>query len=116
MRSRPTGFRRSSPDSRRAPVSALHSTAVRSPAARQVRQLMADTHRIAVRVRGSIRGTAVDLDGAVRLIDDAVSIVVQDREFKARFDRIDGVVWEAPMLTLYVGQPLDLHERIHARI
>lgn len=65
---------------------------------------MADTHRIAVRVRGTIRNTAVDSDGAVRLIDDVLSIVIQDREYKARFDRIDGVVWEAPMLTLHVGR------------
>ena len=47
---------------------------------------MADTHRIAVRVRGSIRGTAVDLDGAVRLIDDMVSIVVQDLGKVGRLD------------------------------
>jgi len=65
---------------------------------------MADTPRITVRVRGTIRNTALDADGAVRLIDDVLSIAVQDREYKARFDRIDGVVWEAPMLTLYVGR------------
>jgi len=65
---------------------------------------MADTHRIPVRVRGTIRGAAVDSDGAVRLIDDVLSIVVHDREYKARFDRIDEVVWEASVLALHVGR------------
>ena len=65
---------------------------------------MADTPRIPVRVRGTIRNTALDSDGTVRLIDDVLSIVVQDREYKARFDRIDGVVWDASMLTLHVGR------------
>jgi hypothetical protein len=65
---------------------------------------MADKPRIPVRVRGTIRNTALDADGTVRLIEDVLSIVVQDREYKARFDRIDGVVWEASMLTLHVGR------------
>ena len=65
---------------------------------------MADSHRIAVRVHGSIRGTALDSDGAVRLIDDVLSILVQDRDYTARVERIDGVVWEAPTLTLHVGR------------
>ena len=65
---------------------------------------MADTPRIPVRVRGAIRNTALDSDGTVRLIDDVLSIVVQDREYKARFDRIDGVVWDASTLTLHVGR------------
>ena len=65
---------------------------------------MADTPRIPVRVRGTIRQAALDSDGTVRLIDDVVSIVIQDREFKARFERIDGVVWEGSTLTLHVGR------------
>jgi hypothetical protein len=65
---------------------------------------MADTHRIPVRVRGMLRGIAIDAEGAVRLIDDVVSILIQEREYKARFDRIDGVVWETPILTLHVGR------------
>ena len=65
---------------------------------------MADTPRIPVRVRGTIRNTALDSDGTVRLIDDVLSIVVQDREYKARFDRIDGIVWDASTLTLHVGR------------
>jgi hypothetical protein len=65
---------------------------------------MADTPRIHVRVRGTIRNTVLDSDGTVRLIDDVLSIVVEDREYKARFDRIDGVVWEAAILTLHVGR------------
>src|SRR5215468_5272052 len=65
---------------------------------------MADTHRIPVRVRGTLRGAAIDADGAVRLVDDVLSILIQDREYKARFDRIDGVVWETPLLTLHVGR------------
>jgi hypothetical protein len=65
---------------------------------------MADTHRIPVRVFGTIRNTTLDSDGSVRVIDDAVSIVVQDREYKARFERIDGVVWDASVLRLHVGR------------
>jgi hypothetical protein len=65
---------------------------------------MADTPRIPVRVRGTIRNTALDSDGTVRLIDDVLSIVVEDREYTARFDRIDGVVWEAAILILHVGR------------
>jgi hypothetical protein len=65
---------------------------------------MADKPRIPVRVRGTIRNTALDSDGTVRLIDDVLSIVIQDREYKARFDRIDGVVWDASILTLHVGR------------
>ena len=65
---------------------------------------MADTPRIPVRVLGTIRNIALDSDGSVRVIDDVLSIVVQDREYKARFDRIDGVVWEASVLKLHVGR------------
>jgi len=67
---------------------------------------MADTHRIPVRVRGTLRGITVDADGAVRLVDEVVSILVQEREYSTRFDRIDGVVWEAPTLSLYVGRDM----------
>jgi hypothetical protein len=65
---------------------------------------MADTHRIPVRVFGTIRNTTLDSDGSVRVIDDVLSIVVQDREYKARFDRIDGVVWDDSVLRLHVGR------------
>ncbi|HEX5074519.1 MAG TPA: hypothetical protein VFW03_14980 [Gemmatimonadaceae bacterium] len=65
---------------------------------------MADTPRIPVRVRGTIRNAALDSDGTVRVIDDVLSIVVLDREYKARFERIDGVVWDASMLAIHVGR------------
>jgi len=64
---------------------------------------MADTPRIPVRVRGTLRGTPVDTDASVRLIDDVVSIQFADREYTTRVERIDGVVWETPVLTLHVG-------------
>lgn len=65
---------------------------------------MSDTPRIAVRVRGTLRGVAVDGDGHVRLVDDVVSIHVDDREHATRVDRVDGVVWEAPVLTVHVAR------------
>jgi hypothetical protein len=65
---------------------------------------MADTHRIPAHVRGSLRGAAIDADGAVRLIDDLVSIMLEGRELVTRVDRIDGVIWQAPALTLHVGR------------
>lgn len=65
---------------------------------------MADTHRIPVRVSGTLRGATIDADAAVRLIDDVVSIVIQEHDYSTRIDRIDGVVWETPMLRLYVGR------------
>ena len=64
---------------------------------------MADTHRIPARASGSWRGAPIDADVSVRLIDDAVSIMLEDREHLTRVDRIDGVVWESPALTLHVG-------------
>lgn len=64
---------------------------------------MADTHRIPVRVRGTLRGTPVDADGGIRLIDEFVAIQVEDREVSVRIDRVDGVVWETPTLTLHVS-------------
>ncbi len=64
---------------------------------------MADTHRIPARVRGTLRGASLDADAAVRLIDDTVSILLEDREIGTRVDRIDGVVWESPVLTLHLA-------------
>jgi len=78
---------------------------------------MADTPRIAVRVRGSIRGQPVDADGAVRLIEDVVAIHVDEREHATRVERVDGVVWETPVLTLYVGREtveLSGHAALHS--
>ena len=65
---------------------------------------MADTTRIPVRVRGTIRGHVVDADGAVRLIDDVVAIHVEEREHSTRVERVDGVVWETSVLTLHVAR------------
>ena len=64
---------------------------------------MADTHRIPVHVRGTLRGSAVDADASVRLLEDVVSIQLEEREYTTRVDRVDGVVWESPTLTLYIG-------------
>ena len=64
---------------------------------------MTDTPRLPVHVRGTLRGTSLDADGTVRLHDDVVSIHVDDREHATRVDRIDGVVWEAPVLTVHVA-------------
>jgi hypothetical protein len=65
---------------------------------------MADTPRIPVHVRGTLRGASFDADGAVRLVDELVSIHVADREHTTRIDRVDGVVWEAPVLTVHVAR------------
>jgi hypothetical protein len=65
---------------------------------------MPDTPRIPVRVRATIRGVSIDADGAVRLIEDLVAIYVDEREHAIRMDRVDGVVWEAPALTLHVAR------------
>lgn len=65
---------------------------------------MADTHRIAAHVHGSLRGTTIDADASIRLIDDIVSIMLDGREFATRVDRIDGVIWRAPTLTVHVGR------------
>lgn len=64
---------------------------------------MADTPRIPVRVGGTVRGTRLDADGTVRLVDDIVSIHIDEREHVVRVDRIDGVVWEAPVLSLHIA-------------
>jgi hypothetical protein len=65
---------------------------------------MPDTPRIPVRVRGSLRGAPLDADGSVLTVDDRVAMHVDDREFTTRIDRIDGVVWENPTLTLHVAR------------
>ena len=65
---------------------------------------MGDTPRIPVRVRGTLRDASFDADGTVRIVDELVSIHVADREHTTRIDRVDGVVWEAPVLTVHVGQ------------
>ena len=67
-------------------------------------QPMGDTPRIPVRIRGTLRGASFDADGAVRIVDDLVSIHVADREYTTRIDRVDGVVWEAPVLTVHVAR------------
>jgi len=65
---------------------------------------MPDTPRIPVRIRGTLRGAQLDADGAVRIVDDLVAMHVGDREYTTRIDRIDGVVWESPMLTVHVAR------------
>lgn len=64
---------------------------------------MADTPRLPVHVRGTLRGHTVDADGTVRLVDDVVSIHVDEREHTTRVERLDGVVWEAPVLSVHVA-------------
>jgi len=63
-----------------------------------------DTLRLAVQIRGTLRGVPVDVEGTVRLIDDVVSMQFDEREYSARIERVDGVVWEAPVLTVYIGR------------
>ena len=65
---------------------------------------MGDTPRLPARVRGTLRGATFDADGAVRIVDDLVAIQVDEREHTTRIDRVDGVVWEAPVLTVHVGR------------
>ena len=57
---------------------------------------MADTIRIPVCVQGSVRGAGIDADGWVRLVENVVSVAIDDREHALRIDRMDGVVWEPP--------------------
>lgn len=64
---------------------------------------MADTPRVPVKVRGTLRGTVVDADGTVRLLEDMLAIQVDEREYTTRVDRVDGVVWESPALRIYVS-------------
>ena len=78
---------------------------------------MADSHRIPVRVRGTLRGVEIDADATVRLVDETVSMLVDDREYTTRVDRIDGVVWESGVLTLYVARDtveLSGHAALHS--
>src|SRR6185312_15494541 len=65
---------------------------------------MTDTHRIPVRVRGTVRGAIIDREGGVRLVEHFVSIQLDDREHPIHIHRVDGVVWDAPTLTLYVAR------------
>jgi len=65
---------------------------------------MADTVRIPVRVRGSVRGTPIDADGTVRLVENVVAVQVDEREHAVRIERVDGVVWEPPDLTIHVAR------------
>lgn len=65
---------------------------------------MADSHRIPVHVRGTLRGVEIDADATVRLVDDTVSMLVDGREYTTRIDRIDGVEWESGVMTLHVGR------------
>jgi hypothetical protein len=51
-----------------------------------------------------VRGGVIDADGAVRLVDGVVSILLEEREHAIRLDRLDGVVWETPTLRLHVGR------------
>jgi hypothetical protein len=64
---------------------------------------MPDTVRIPIRVRGSVRGSAINAEGSVRLVDNVVSVQVGEREHAVRIDRVDGVVWEPPDLTIHVA-------------
>ena len=78
---------------------------------------MADSHRIPVHVRATLRGVEIDADATVRLVDDTVSMLVDDREYTTRVDRIDGVVWESGVLTLYVARDtveLSGHAALHS--
>ena len=78
---------------------------------------MVDSHRIPVRVRGTLRGAEIDADATARLVDDTVSIVVDEREYTTRVDRIDGVVWESDVLTLHVARDtveLTGHAALHS--
>ncbi|MDF2772076.1 MAG: hypothetical protein K0S86_1570, partial [Geminicoccaceae bacterium] len=65
---------------------------------------MADTVRIPVRVQGTVRGADIDADGSVRLVGNVVSIAIGDREHALRIDRMDGVVWDAPRLTIHIAR------------
>ena len=64
---------------------------------------MGDTPRMPVKIHGMLRGASFDAHGAVRVVDDRVAIHVDEREYTTRIDRVDGVVWEPPVLTVYVG-------------
>ena len=65
---------------------------------------MADTVRIPVRVQGTVRGADIDADGSVRLVGNVVSIAIGDRDHALRIDRMDGVVWDAPRLTIHIAR------------
>ena len=65
---------------------------------------MSDTLRIPARVRGTLRGAAIDADGTIRLLDDVLAIQVDEREYTARVERVDGVLWDSPTLAIYVAR------------
>jgi hypothetical protein len=65
---------------------------------------MGDTIRIPVRVQGTVRGNVIDAAGSVRLVENVVSVAIDDREHALRIDRMDGVVWEPPDLTIHIGR------------
>jgi len=65
---------------------------------------MADTIRIPIRVRGTVRGTPIDAEGSVRLVEHVVSVTIDEREHVVRLERVDGVVWEPPDLTIHVAR------------
>ncbi|HEX6053314.1 MAG TPA: hypothetical protein VFZ21_28795 [Gemmatimonadaceae bacterium] len=65
---------------------------------------MPETIRIPVRVQGTVRGVVIDADGSVRLADNVVSVAIDDREHALRIDRMDGVVWEPPRLTIHIAR------------
>jgi hypothetical protein len=78
---------------------------------------MADSVRISIHVRGTLRGVEVDSDATARVVDETVSILVEDREYTARVDRIDGVEWESGVLTLHVARDtieLTGHAALHS--
>ena len=77
---------------------------------------MADSLRIPVHVRGMLRGVDIDADATARMVDDVVSILVENREYSVRVDRIDGVEWESDVLTLHVAHDaveLSGHAALH---
>lgn len=66
---------------------------------------------MAVLVRGSLRGHSIDGDGRVGLDDDALIIEVPRRSIRLAIDRIDGISWRSPALTLHLvgGEQIELH-------
>ena len=65
---------------------------------------MADSIRLPVRVRGTVRGTAIEAEGSVRLAEHVISVTIDEREHLVRVERVDGVVWEPPDLTIHVAR------------
>jgi hypothetical protein len=65
---------------------------------------MGDTIRIPVRVHGTLRGAAIDAEGSVRLAENVVSVAIDDHDHALRIERMDGVVWEPPQLTIHIAR------------